>query len=166
MAKVHERPNRASPSEAASYVEEFDRLEQQREEKLRVLDAEFKQKKRAINKEINADQKSQLDDAKKQGINKGIIQTLAAAQKIKRKAADLVERASEKVDQLEDDDREFAIDIRTALGDDFADLPLGKAAIERDEAKDEEVTTSAVVKAVRDSATDDEWDAASAGRPN
>lgn len=166
MAKVHERPNRASPSEAASYVEEFDRLEQVREEKLRVLDAEFKQKKRAINKEINADQKGQLDDAKKQGINKGIIQTLAAAQKIKRKAADMAERANDKIDQLEDEDREFAIDIRTALGDDFSDLPLGKAAIEREEDDEQDDTTSAVVDAVRQSTTDDEWNAASAGAPN
>ncbi|TIX56790.1 MAG: hypothetical protein E5V25_27925, partial [Mesorhizobium sp.] len=69
MTKIHERPNRASPSEAGSFVEEFDRLEQDREEKIRALDAEFKVKKRAIQKSINDDQKEILEDAKKHGVN-------------------------------------------------------------------------------------------------
>ncbi|TIP13197.1 hypothetical protein [Mesorhizobium sp.] len=167
MTKVHERPNRASASEAGSFVEEFDRLEQDREEKLRVLDAEFKAKKRAINKDINEDQKSILEDAKKQGVNKGVIRAIVDAQKLKRKAEDMIERADGKVDGLEDDDRDFAVDIRTALGDNFASFGLGAAAVQREEADDDkqDETTAAVVKAVKGSMTQEEWDAAGGGAP-
>lgn len=159
MTKVHERPNRASPSEAGSFVEEFDRLEQEREEKLRVLDAEFKVKKRAIQKAANEDQKEILEDAKKHGVNKGVIRAIVDAQKLKRKAEAMLERAEGKVDGLEDDDREYAVDIRTALGDDFAGFGLGAAAVEREEADDDkqDETTAAVVNAVRGSMSDEEW---------
>lgn len=167
MTAIHERPNRASPSEAGSFIEEFDRLEQLREEKLRSLDAEFKQKKRALNKEINADQKTQLEDAKKQGVNKGVIRALADAQKLRRKAELLAERADGKIEGLEDDDREFAADIRSALGDDFSSFGLGAAAVEREDADTDEgdATTNAVVDAVKNSMTQQEWDAAG-GVPN
>lgn len=164
MTKVHERPNRASPSEAGSFVEEFDRLEQEREEKLRVLDAEFKVKKRAIQKATDADQKEILGDAKKHGVNKGVIRAIVDAQKLKRKAEAMLERADGKVDGLEDDDREFATDIRTALGDNFASFGLGAAAVQREEGDDDDdkqdATTAAVVGAVRGSMTDEEWAAA------
>ncbi|MBE1208143.1 hypothetical protein [Aminobacter carboxidus] len=167
MTAIHERPNRASSKEAASFVEEFDRLEQIREEKLRLLDADFKVKKRAIQKEVDADQKTLLADAKKQGVNKGIIRAITDAQKIKRKAEAMLERAEGKVDDLEDDDREFAVDIRTALGDDFANFGLGAAAVAREEADPEkqDETTAAVVNAVKNSMSDEDWDKA-ALQPN
>ncbi|MBA1141743.1 hypothetical protein [Mesorhizobium neociceri] len=76
MTKVHQRPNMATPSEASSFVDEFDRLEQGREERLRVLDAEFKAKKRAIQKDVDDDQKTILEDAKNQGVNKGVTRML------------------------------------------------------------------------------------------
>ncbi len=162
MTKVHERPNRASPSEAGSFVEEFDRLEQEREEKLRVLDAEFKVKKRAIQKATDADQKEIMSDAKKHGVNKGVIRAIVDAQKLKRKAEAMVERADGKVDGLEDDDRDFAVDIRSALGDNFASFGLGAAAVQREEGDDEDdgkadETTAAVVAAVKGSMSDEEW---------
>lgn len=161
MTKVHERPNRASPSEAGSFVEEFDRLEQEREEKLRVLEAEFKVKKRAIQKATDTEQKEILGDAKKHGVNKGVIRAIVDAQKLKRKAEAMLERADGKVDGLEDDDRDFAVDIRTALGDNFASFGLGAAAVQREEADDEQdETTSAVVAAVKGSMSDEEWKAA------
>lgn len=159
---VHERPNRASASEAATFVEEYDRLEQVREEKLRLLDADFKTKKRAIQKEIDDDQGTLLADAKKQGVNKGVIRALTDAQKIKRKAEALMERAEGKVDGLDEDDRDFAVDIRTALGDDFAAFGLGAAAVAREEPIEpkRDATTEAVIAAVKDSMSDDDWDKA------
>ncbi|MER8616010.1 hypothetical protein NKG99_04015 [Mesorhizobium sp. M1409] len=161
MTKVHERPNRASPSEAGSFVEEFDRLEQEREEKLRVLDAEFKVKKRAIQKSTDADQKEILSDAKKHGVNKGVIRAIVDAQKLKRKAEAMIERADGKVDGLEDDDRDFATDIRTALGNNFASFGLGAAAVEREEGDDDQdEATAAVVAAVKGSTSQEEWDKA------
>ncbi|MBN9073988.1 MAG: hypothetical protein J0H34_20800 [Rhizobiales bacterium] len=141
MARVLEGRNRATADEAASFVDEFDRLEQERERKLDEIDAEFKAKKRAINSKINADQKSILTDAKKVGVKKGVIRALADPQKRRRKAQELLERANERaddaIDALEDEDQDFAKDIRKALGDDFASLPLGAAAVEREEARPE-----------------------------
>ncbi|TPL40661.1 hypothetical protein [Mesorhizobium sp. B2-4-6] len=166
--KIHERPNRATPSEAASFIEEFDRIEQDREEKLRVLDADFKVKKRAIQKIANDDQRTILEDAKKQGVNKGVIRALTDAQKIRRKAEALIERAEGKIDGLEDDDHDYAVDIRTALGSNFASFGLGAAAVEREEADDDEAddTTAAVVNAVRAGASKEEWDAAGGAGPH
>lgn len=142
MARVLEGRNRANASEAASFVEEFDRLEQEREVKLAALDAEFKQKKREINKGFNNDQKSILDDAKKVGVKKGVIRALADPQKKRRKAMEAYEAANERaddaIDGLEDEDQQFAIDIREALGDDFAGLPLGQAAVHREEGESEQ----------------------------
>ncbi|GAA2887883.1 hypothetical protein GGQ99_004758 [Aminobacter niigataensis] len=161
---VHERPNRASANEAASFVEEYDRLEQVREEKLRLLDADFKTKKRAIQKEIDSSQGTLLADAKRQGVNKGVIRALTDAQKIKRKAEALMERAEGKVDGLDEDDRDFAVDIRTALGDDFAGFGLGAAAVAREDTVAEEAkpdaTTQAVIAAVRADMSEDDWDKA------
>lgn len=161
MARVLEGRNRATAEEAASFVDEFDRLEQQREVKLAELDAEFKAKKRAINAGVNADQKSILTDAKKVGVKKGVIRALADPQKKRRKAQEAYEAANERaedaIDALEDDDKEFAKDIRTALGDDFAGLPLGKAAVEREEGA-AEVPKSAAA------AAKEAWDKQDAGK--
>lgn len=152
MARVLEGRNRATADEAASFVDEFDRLEQERERKLDELDAEFKAKKRAINAKVNADQKSLLTDAKKVGVNKGVIRAIADPQKRKRKAQEAYERATDKAEEaieaLEQEDRDFAIDIRKALGDDFANLPLGAAAVEREEAEPkQDPATAAIVDA-------------------
>lgn len=142
MPRVLEGRNRANASEGASFVEEFDRLEQQREVKLAELDAEYKRKKREINKGINADQKSILDDAKKVGVKKGVIRALADPQKKRRKAMEAYEAANERaesaIEGLEDEDQQFAIDIREALGEDFAGLPLGQAAVQREEGEPEQ----------------------------
>lgn len=141
MARVLEGRNRATADEAASFVDEFDRLEQERERKLDELDAEFKAKKREVNSKINGEQKSILTDAKKVGVKKGVIRALADPQKRRRKAQEDLERAIEKADEaieaLEAEDQDFAKDIRKALGDDFASLPLGAAAVEREEARPE-----------------------------
>lgn len=156
MARVLEGRNRANAKEAASFVEEFDRLEQVRETKLVELDAEFKKKKRDINKGINADQKAILDDAKKVGVKKGVIRALADPQKKRRKAQDMIEAADERADSaikaLEEEDQVFAKDILEALGDDFAGLPLGKAAVEREE-KPKKKGPDPVAKAAADA-----WD--------
>jgi hypothetical protein len=139
MARILEGggANRATASEAASFVDEFDRLERDREEQIRKLDAEFKAKKRAINSKVNEDQKSILTDAKKVGVNKGVIRSLADPNKRRRKAQyDLQraeDRAEEAIEALEPEDRDYAIDIKEALGEDFASFGLGAAAVEREE---------------------------------
>lgn len=151
MSRVVEGRNSASPSEAASFASEYDRHEKERERRLGELDKEFKKKKRAINKEINADQKKILADGKSQGVQKGVIRALAAEQKDLRKAVQIIEeRAPGRLDGLEDDDREMAISIRDAVGDDFIKLPLGAAAAEREESKanGQDETTAAIVDAV------------------
>lgn len=142
MARILEGKNRATESEAASFVDEFDRLEREREEKLRELEADFKAKKRAINAKVNEDQKSILTDAKKVGVPKGVIRALADPNKRVRKASRDLERAQEKaeeaVEALEPEERDYAIGIREALGDDFSSFGLGAAAVEREELGDED----------------------------
>jgi len=136
VVKILEGRNRATPSEAASFVEEFDRFEQERERKLAEIDAEFKKQKRALNKEINSEQKSLCEDAKKVGVKKGIIRAIAGGQKRIRKFTEQLEEAKDSasgsIDELEADDAEFAVDILTALGSDFAGFGLGAAAVARE----------------------------------
>ena len=140
MARILEGANRATDSEAASFVDEFDRLEREREDELRNLEADFKAKKRAINAKVNEDQKSILTDAKKVGVKKGVIRALADPNKRVRKASrDLArahEKAEEAIEALEADEREYAIGIREALGDDFSSFGLGAAAVSREEDED------------------------------
>lgn len=155
MARVLEGRNRATADEAASFVDEFDRMEQERERKLDELDAEFKAKKREVNAKINSDQKALLADAKKVGVKKGVIRALADPQKRRRKAMEDLERANEKADDaiaaLEAEDQDFAKDIRKALGDDFASLPLGQAAVSREEGgAKQDPATAAIVKSFAD----------------
>lgn len=141
MARILEGRNRATEAEAASFVDEFDRLEREREEKLRQLDAEFKTKKRAINTKVNEDQKSLLTDAKKVGVAKGVIRALADPNKRIRKATIDLQRANEKAEEaiegLEPEDRDYAVGIRSALGEDFASFGLGAAAVKHEESADE-----------------------------
>lgn len=137
--KTHERPNRASPSEAASFVEEIDRYEQNYENKAADLDAEFKQKKRALRKTIQADIDSVLSEAKKQGVKKGVVRAIVDGQKRLRaaneKLASAKEKASDGIHKLEQEEQDFAVDIVKALGDDFAGFGLGAAAVEREDKK-------------------------------
>lgn len=158
MARVLEAGrNRASPDEAASFVQEYDRLEQVFEVKAAELDAEFKQKKRSLRKATSSEQAAILADAKKQGVKKGVIRALADGMKKTRKADEAKEkaeaRAEELLEALEDDDKAFAVDIREALSG-MEDTPLGQAAIEREEGEQDPTT-----KAIVDIASK-EWDEA------
>ncbi|QPC87094.1 DUF2312 domain-containing protein [Mesorhizobium sp. NBSH29] len=144
MTKVLEQGrNRAKPDEAASFVEKFEQLEAEKLiEKMTSM---------ARIKKIVDQQSELLDDAKGQGVPKKVIRTVVKARSYEAKSKAAME-------ELEDDDAADAVAIRKALGD-FADLPLGAAAIERDD------TTSAVVKAVNDSLSDQERESARQAPP-
>lgn len=137
--KTHDRPNRASPSEAASFVEEIDRSEQDYESRADQLDAEFKQKKRALRKAVQSDIDAVLSEAKKQGVKKGVVRAIVDGQKRLRAAQEKLssakEKASDGIHKLDQEEQDFAVDIVKALGDDFAGFGLGAAAVEREEAK-------------------------------
>lgn len=139
MGKIREGANRASPSEAASFVEEIDRLEQDRERRLDQLDAEFKKKKRDLNKSIKSDIVAILDEAKKQGVKKAVIRAIVDGQKrlrkFEEKLAEAKEKANDGLHVLEPEERDYAVDIVKALGDDFAGFGLGAAAVEREQPK-------------------------------
>jgi hypothetical protein len=152
MARVLEGRNRASAEEASSFVDECDRVEQDRERQLHDLDIEFKAKKREINRKANEEIKAQLADAKKVGVAKGVIRSIVDGQKQIRKHAEALDSAKEKakgrVDELEPDQRTQAVDILAALGADFAGFGLGAAAVEREEAEPkQDPTTAAIVDA-------------------
>ena len=136
MGQIREGANRASAEEAASFASELDRMEQDRENRLAQLDAEYKAKKLELNTAINGEQKGILSDAKKVGVKKGVLRAIYVGQKGIRKAEELLVKNKEKavngVDELEGDDREYTVDILTALGDEFASVGLGKAAVERE----------------------------------
>ena len=139
MPKVHEGANRATPSEAATFVEEIDRLEQERERKLAELTDKFKTDKLALNQKYNSEQDVHRTDAKKVGIKKGVINKLVKGQKGIRKyeegLANAKSRATGGVEELETEDRDYAVDILTALGNDFAGFGLGAAAVKAEKAK-------------------------------
>jgi len=143
------RPNRASSSEAASYVDKYDQLNQQMEKECSEIDAEMKRKKREVVKKYTDEQQGVLSDGKKNGVKKTLIRALADQAKLARKAKILQEKSESKIDELEDDDREFAIDIREALGDDFASFGLGAAAVEANDQEELDETTSAIIDAVQ-----------------
>lgn len=155
MSEIHDtRPNRARPDEAASYVDKYDELNRKIEEECAEIDAEMKRKKREVTKKYTDEQQGVLADGKKNGVKKTLIRALADQAKLARKAEKLAEKADKKLDELEDDDREFAVDIKKSLGADFASFGLGAAAVsaaeEADEGQDE--TTAAIIDAVE---TDD-----------
>ncbi len=133
MPKVHEGANRATAAEASSFVEECDRLEQERERKLDEMTVAFKAAKLALNQNVNALQAVQLDDAKKVGIKKTIIHKIVKGQKGIRKGEEMLargkDRAQSGVELLEPEDRDYAVDIVAALGDDFSGFGLGAAAV-------------------------------------
>lgn len=140
MARILEGRNRANADEMASFVDKFEELEK---EKLREKMSYMERCRR-----ITEQQKELLDDAKSQGLPKNVVKAVAKARELERKIEALVE-------DLEDDAHQIFKDIREALGD-YADLPLGQAAVSREEEDDDR--TSAVVNAVKSDLSDDEQD--------
>ena len=132
MARVLEGRNRASADEASSFVDEYEQFDEQVKSIMAKAMAEAKK--------VREEQKSLLEDAKGQGIPKKVIKTIADARRYEKKA-------KAKMEGLEDDDRTYAVDIRKALGD-YADLPLGRVAVNKDDER-----TKAVVDAVKGSLT-------------
>jgi len=141
MAKIHDGTgsNVASAEEAASFVAEMDRVEQDRENRLHQIDVEFKAKKLAVNQSANAEIKAQLEDAKKVGLAKGTLKLIVNENKAIRKAQETLERrqelANDRLNDLESVEHDRAVSIIKALGDDFAGFGLGAAAVEREAAK-------------------------------
>lgn len=160
MSEIHDtRPNRARPDEAASYVDKYDDFNQKMEEECAAIDAEMKRKKSDVKKKYTDEQQGVLDDGKKNGVKKTLIRALADQAKLSRKAKALQEKADGKLDDLEEDDREYAIDIKKSLGADFASFGLGAAAVAAEETSDEaDETTAAIIDAVQDGGTSDESD--------
>lgn len=145
MARILEGRNRANADEMASFIDKFEELEK---EVLREKMAYMERCRR-----IREQQKDLLDDAKSQGLPKNVVKAVAKARELERKSQALMEN-------LEDDQRQIFKDIREALGD-YADLPLGAAAVSREETDDER--TSAIVNAVKNDLSDTEqeaWDKA------
>jgi uncharacterized protein (UPF0335 family) len=134
--------NRASPEEAASFVDKFEEFE------AKVLESKMAHLERC--RKIRQEQKELLDDAKSQGVAKQVVRNVVKARELERKAKALEE-------DLEDDNREMFIDIRKALGD-FADSPLGAAAVDREGQQDER--TAGIVETVKNSLSDDDWEKA------
>lgn len=139
--------NRASPDEMASFVDEYEKMEKEKLDRKMAYMAECAK--------IAGRQKDLVDDAKAQGLDGKVLRSVVKARAFERKA-DAVYEA------LEDDDAALHKDIREALGD-YADLPLGAAAVASDDER-----TSAVVNAVKRDlkpSEQDDWDkAAPAGR--
>lgn len=145
MARILEGRNRANADEMASFVDKYEELEK---EKLREKMSYMERCRR-----ISEQQRELLDDAKSQGLPKNVVKAVVKARDLEKKIEALQE-------ELEDDAAQIFKDIREALGD-YADLPLGQAAVSREESDDER--TSAVVNAVKSDLGDDEqkvWDAA------
>lgn len=138
MAKVLEaRPNRASPQEAGSFVDKFEEMEAEIATERGVFMAKCKA--------IRERQKELLDDAKSQGVAKGLVKGIVKARELERKAADIRDGFDD------EEDRDYFIDIRRALGDDYSSLPLGKAAVDREETAGDkqDATTAAIVEAFK-----------------
>lgn len=145
MARILEGRNRANPEEMASFIDKYEQLEQ---ECLREKMAYMERCRR-----IRQQQKELLDDGKTQGLPKNVVKAVVKARELERKVEALME-------ELEDDAQQVFKDIREALGD-YAELPLGQAAVSREETDD--ARTSAVVNAVKNDLNEDEqeaWDAA------
>lgn len=135
--------NRATDSEAASYVAEIERLEDEFETFAQSKKGEIGAKRKSISKQ----QKAIKDDAKKQGVQKAVIDAIVKSRRHERKAEDYRVRSKDEMDALDMEQREHARGIREALGEDFSGLPLGAAAVQREEGVRDE-TTQAVIDAV------------------
>jgi uncharacterized protein (UPF0335 family) len=142
MVRVLEGRNRATPSEMASYVDEYEKMEKEKLDRKMAYMAECAK--------ISGRQKALVDDAKGAGLNGKVLRATVKQRALERKAEAILE-------ELEDDDAELLKDIREALGD-YADLPLGKAAVASDDER-----TAAVVKAVKSDLSpkeQEDWDKA------
>lgn len=148
MARILEGRNRANADEMASFIDKFEELEKE------VLREKMTYMERC--RRIREQQKELLDDAKGQGLPKNVVKAVAKARELERKAQALME-------DLEDDQQQIFKDIREALGD-YADLPLGAAAVEREAAQpDADQRTAAIVGAVKNDlspAEKGEWEKA------
>ncbi len=145
MARILEGRNRANPDEMASFVDKFEELEKE------ILREKMSYMERC--RRIRTQQKELLDDAKDQGLPKNVVKAVVKARDLERKADAIME-------ELEDDAQQIFKDIREALGD-YADLPLGAAAVSREEQDD--ARTKSVVDAVKNDLNDEEqssWDKA------
>jgi len=138
MTRILEGRNRANADEMASFIDKYEELEK---EKLREKMSYMERCRR-----ITEQQKDLLDDAKGQGLPKNVVKAVVKARELEGKANAILE-------ELEDDAAQIFKDIREALGD-YADLPLGQAAVSREEQDDER--TAAVVSAVKNDLSDDE----------
>lgn len=127
-ARILEGRNRANDEEMAGYVTRMENLEAEG----RREQATYMERMRRIRE----DQKSVLDEAKENGIPKKSLKAVV-------KVRDLERKMTAAREDLEDDDAATFDDIRKALGD-FADSPLGSAAVKR-----EDDTTNAVIDAVK-----------------
>lgn len=130
-------------NDLASFVE---RIENVNEEYV-----QWQMKHAADGKRFAEDRREIIDEAKEAGVNVKALRAVVKARALERKA-------EEARDALEDDEQQAFDDIREALGD-FADSPLGAAAVEKATPK-QDATTSAVVSAVKGSMTDEEWNSA------
>jgi len=132
MTKILERPNRATPDEMATFVDQFEELENEIASERGI----FMSKCKAIRER----QRELLDDAKSQGLPKNVVKAVVRARELEAKASAVL-------DGLEDDAVQVFKDIREALGD-FADSPLGAAAVKAEGEQDP--ATAAIVKAAKD----------------
>ncbi len=99
---------------------------------------------------INARKSEYFDSAKSRGIPTSSLKAMLKVRDFERK----IKKTEE---ALEDDQHEIFVTIGKALGD-YADLPLGAAAVAREAGQDP--VTAAVVDAVRGDMSQAEWDAA------
>ncbi|MBC6714740.1 DUF2312 domain-containing protein [Aurantimonas sp. DM33-3] len=123
--------NRADQGEMRDIVERIEKLNGEKESERGT----YMQRCAKINERID----QVLEEAKDKGLPKKVVKAVL-------KARDLERRADAQFDALEADDAELFHDIREALGD-FADSPLGAAAVQREESGQDE-TTAAIVGAI------------------
>lgn len=141
MSRILEARNSATPEEASSYVDKYEEFEAEIEAiKIRNMNEV---------RAVKTKQKELLDEAKGVGIAKGTIKAVVKARKYEAKAKDILA-------DLECDERDTAVAIRRALGDDFSTLPLGAAAVGRAEEDKPRDNTAAIVEAAKEAWSDSE----------
>jgi uncharacterized protein (UPF0335 family) len=141
--RVLEARNIPSDAEIRAAIEDIERMEGER--------VSAKSSYMSQSAKINARQNAVFDDMKSRGVPKKSLQTALKKREMERKLKALE-------DALEDDDKAVYVSIEKALGD-FADLPLGAAAVSREAQGD--ATTDAIIGAVKADMSEAEWDAAS-----
>jgi len=141
MSRILEARNSATPEEASSYVDKYEEFEAEIEAiKIRNMNEV---------RAVKTKQKELLDEAKGVGTAKGTIKAVVKARKYEAKAKDILA-------DLEGDERDTAVAIRRALGDDFSTLPLGAAAVERRMKTSPGDNTAAIVEAAKEAWSDSE----------